>query len=170
MKTIESFDNLLGLPRKILHYHGVDGLAQMVLHELGHHGSFGITKATYLVDNPDFGCMRGVAGYQDDECVLHKPDLWHDPYAFVKDMQDAKFHREVARFSHTNLARNDADEVDEKAIRDVGNMLGMKNPSWALWPMQHGNSGVLLFEHNQAAAAAHHRKVFEQFVPLLSLC
>jgi hypothetical protein len=169
MNTIKSLDNLLGLPRKILHYHGVDGLAQIVLHELGHHDSFGISKAGYLVDNPDFGCMRGIAGYQSDECAYHKPDVWNDPYSFVSDMQQAKFHGDVVKFSHTSLTRNDHDDIDEQSVHAVGHMLGMKNPLWIAWPMQHGNNGVLLFEQN-SQAAAHHRDIFQHFVPLLSLC
>jgi hypothetical protein len=169
MNTIKSLDNLLGLPRKILHNHGVDGLAQIVLHELGHHDSFGINRASYLIDNPDFGCMRGVAGYANDECVYHQSDIWNDPTVFARDMQKAKFHGDVAKFLYTNLKRTARNDIDEKAVNDVGHMLGMHNPLWLTWPMQHGNHGILLFEQ-RAQAPAHHRDIFNHFAPLLSLC
>ena len=65
-------DLLLELPNRILHHEDLEPLAQIILHEVCHKDRLGLKRATYLVDNPDFGCMRGVAGYCKDECKYHK--------------------------------------------------------------------------------------------------
>jgi hypothetical protein len=169
MKTIKNIDHLLGLPRKILHHHDVEGLAQLVLHELGHDESLGLSKAGYLIDNPDFGCMRGVAGYSSDECAYHQHDMWHTPQTFSHDMQEAPFHKRLAQFSYTSLQRLRNDEIDEDDVHALAQALGMSNPSLVVWRMKHGNNGLLLFEHD-AHQAAHHKEIIQNVAPILSLC
>lgn len=168
-RELETLDHLLGLPHKILRYHDVDGLAHMVLHELGHNNSFGFSKAGYLVDNPDFDCLRGIAGYNSDECRLHNSDVWKQPEAFTKDMKDARFNQQVASFLRASLPRKGENEVDEKELKALGTMFGMRNPQFCLWPMKHGNFGVLLFEDN-GMHAARRRNLLHNFSALLSLC
>ena len=48
---------LLDLPNKILSHHDTHGIEQLILYELAHDNSFGFSKASYLIDNPDFNCL-----------------------------------------------------------------------------------------------------------------
>ena len=99
--------HLLGLPHKILSHHEIEALAPIVLHELGHVNPFGLTKACYFIDNPDFDCLRGVAGYNKEECFNHKDDVWEDPHSFALDMKDAPYHKQMLQFADKSLHLND---------------------------------------------------------------
>jgi len=158
------------LPHKILRYHEVDGLAQMILHELGHNKSFGLNKAGYFVDNPDFNCLRGVAGFSCDECSRHKNDLWETPNSFLDDMKEAEFHQKLANFYHNSVShKNKNHDVEEDAVYELGKALGMIKPEFVAWKIKHGNNGLLLFEATDQLAH-HHRDLLHNVVPLLSLC
>ncbi|KKP24775.1 MAG: hypothetical protein SZ59_C0001G0093 [candidate division TM6 bacterium GW2011_GWF2_28_16] len=137
---------LSGLLHKVLNFHEVDGLSQMVLHELGHENSFSFNRATYLIDNPDFNHLLGVAGYSCDECHFHKQDLWQDPYSFLKDMDSAQYHNKVKTFLNDGLKKTDLNLESSKEIHELGNILGLEKPEFLFWKMKHGNNGLLLFE------------------------
>lgn len=167
----ETLIHLLSIPHKIVCHHDVNGLAQIVLHELGHNNSFGLDKAGYLINNPDFDCLRGIAGYSPDECRHHKQDIWQSPHSFADDMKDAQYHQQLASFSHKSLPRNgEEDVIDQDVLTKLASVLGFKNPSCCVWPMKHGNYGLLLFEVNNATRHAHHRDLLHNCAALLSLC
>lgn len=159
--------HLLELPHKILLHHDVNGLTQIVLHELGHNDSFGLSKASYLIDNPDFNCLKGVAGFCKDECRLHKNDLWDNPESFVHDMENAQFHHKISTFFDKSLVHNATSSDD--AIKILGQMLGMNNPLFLTWKMKHGNHGILLFE-GEGSLISRRKSLLQNFVALLSLC
>lgn len=169
VQDAELATHLFGLSHKILSHHDVDGLAPMVLHELGHANGFGFNKAGYLIDNPDFNCLKGVAGYCGDECHHHKADIWSSPHTFVDDMSNAEFHSQVAAFNHHSPARMHSHEVDQAAMEEIGRMLGMCNPSCLTWKMKHGNNGIFLFE-GDGQQLARRKDLLRNVVGLLSLC
>lgn len=159
---------LIDLPHKILAHDDVEGLQQLVLYELAHADNFGLTKASYLIDNPEFDCLRGVAGYHHEEHVDAHANPWDDPRAFLEAAKNAKFHQQVASFMHTSLARHNQAPSDD-VLEQLSNKLGMRGPSFVTWRMRHGNHGILLFE---AESLAHERRreLLHHFVALLSLC
>lgn len=169
VQDLELLTHLFGLPHKILSHHDVDGLAPMVLHELGHSQSLGLSKAGYFVDNPDFNCLKGVAGYCSNECHHHKKNLWESPHAFADDMQDAQFHHRLATFNDHSPARKQDQQLDEEAMKELGRTLGMRNPSFLSWKMKHGNNGIFLFEGDDAHLARR-KDLLRNVVGLLSLC
>ncbi len=161
---------ILQLPHKILSHHDVDDLAQLVLHELGHDAHFGLTKAAYLVDNPEFDCVKGVAGFCKNECGLHRENLWEAPHAFGLDMKDASFHNTMKNFvQDTSVRRREVDIHNPDDLAALGDRLGLKNPSFVTWNMRHGNHGILLFEEGQVICARR-RDLLTHAAALLSLC
>lgn len=142
-------DVVTGLPHKILRYHSLDGLSQMVLHELGHESGFGFDRATYLIDNPDFDHLLGVAGFDRQECSLHKNNIWESPECFCKDMADSAFNANVRRILNSSFARHDINLSQDKDIKALGFELGIKSPQYFSWDMKHGNHGLLIFEKNE---------------------
>lgn len=172
--TLESVDEalierLLELPSKILTHHDVHGLEQIVLHDLSHGNNFGFSKATYLIDNPDFDCLKGVAGFCQDECCHHQEDVWTRPDSFMHDMHHATFHRDMNNFLHHGLRDKEKHVHNEDDVKELGLKLGLKNPSCLIWNMRHGNHGILVFEDGN-----HHleRRAtwLKHFATLLSLC
>jgi hypothetical protein len=161
-------NKIMGLPHRILQNHEVPGLEQMVLHELSHDNCFGLDKATYLVDNPDFDCIKGVAGFCKQECGMHKQDLWQESHAFNNDMKSAEFHNNMMSFLRHGLKRNEhVHDADD--IRELGTKLGLQNPSFLAWPMRHGNHGILIFQADETKLASK-KELLANVMALLSLC
>jgi hypothetical protein len=179
-KTLHGIDShdgtlvvqLLELPHKILAHNDIDGLEQIVLHELGHDHHFGLSKAGYLIDNPEFDCLKGIAGYCKGECHLHKEDLWQEPHLFAGDMQEAPFHQKVSHFLDASISRkNDGSAFTGDSLVALAENLGMHNPGFLTWKMRHGNNGILLFEEGDSLEhTARRRDLLNHFAALLSLC
>lgn len=156
---------LLRLPRDILHHYDVEGLAPLVLHAVGH--ELGLKRASYLIDNPDFDCLKGIAGYCQHECSLHKPDLWNDPHAFFHDMDAAPFHKKMQQFSHNSFKRNKENYLQD--LNALGKDLGIDHPDVMVWNLRNDNHGVLIFEEG-ADQPKKDQQLLESVVALLGLC
>lgn len=161
-------NSLVGLPQRILQLHEVDELSPLVLHELGHDSHFGLNKAVYLVDNPDFDSLRGVAGFCKDECSLHKADVWQDPYSFAHDMSSGQFHQQIKQFNHASITRNH-EQCSQEGLVNLGKTLGLNNPSCCIWDTRHGNHGILLFEGRENMVEKQ-KSLLSQIIALLSFC
>ena len=91
--------NLQQLPRKILLLPGTYNVPEFVLHELCNEKCFNVHKAAYFVDNPDFDCLKGVAGINHEEGVI-KDDIWSDPDRFSEKMKASPFNQKVRSVLH----------------------------------------------------------------------
>ena len=163
------FEKLTEIPSKILLHHEVQDLPQIVLHDLSHNDVFNFDKAVYLVDNPDFDCLKGVAGYSSDECKFHKHDIWEDPDHFHQDMQPAGFNSQLTQFLRSGLKRKDINTHDDEDLTQLGQSLGLKNPAFLTWQMRHGNHGILIFETSEQILGKK-QDLLKHAGPLLSLC
>ena len=166
-------DLLLELPNRILHHEDLEPLAQIILHEVCHKDRLGLKRATYLVDNPDFGCMRGVAGYCKDECKYHKQDLWTDPRSFYKDMEPAEFHNKMRCFEHDSVCIKD-NMSECKELHNLGKEIGIYEPNVYTWDMRNGNRGVFIFEEDDEDKCSNACKknpvMLDKIASLLGLC
>ena len=165
----ELLSRLLGLPNKILSHHENMGLAPLVLHELGHNSAFNFTKASYLVNNPDFDCVRGFAGYCTEDCKHHNEDMWQDADNFSTRMQQAPFHHKISSFFEKGLSHNADGSLKDDELKRLCGTLEIENPLFLTWKMRHGNHGILLFQADNLQGARR-RDLLNHFVPLLSLC
>jgi hypothetical protein len=162
--------SLMGLPHKILQNHEVEDLAPIVLHELGHDCYFDLDKAIYLVDNPDFDCVKGIAGFSRDECKFHNSDLWQNPNSFSIDMKNAIFHTNLKKFLARSIQKKEpGDVLNSDEICDIGLRFGIKNPSFLNWRMKHGNNGILIFEA-RIPQMARKKELLMHAGSLLSFC
>jgi len=163
-------NHVSGLLAKVLQYHDVDGLHDMVLHELCHDKVFGIKKATYLVDNPDFDHLLGVSGFCQKDCCHHKHDLWETPHTFSKDMSKAQFHNDVKKFLKNSLKRKDIDLNSSSDIKELGVGLGIEKPEFFTWNMKHGNHGILIFEKGEKPICDWRISMLSNISALLGFC
>jgi len=162
-------DIITGLPRKILQNHHVDGLSNMVLHELGHEGGFGFEKATYLIDNPDFDRLIGVAGFDKEECHLHAPDMWEDAELFSQSMKAAEFHNKIRSLLNNSFKRRDINLEDAKDVEELGHELGFSDPSYFTWQTKYDNHGLFMYEKNENICLWRHG-ILKNISALLSWC
>jgi hypothetical protein len=157
------------LPHKILNHHFLSELPQLVLHELGHDNCFGLKRAVYLIDNPDFDHLLGVAGYCCDECKHHSEDMWAKPEGFGEDMGEASFHNDMKKFLRTSFKRRDVDLHKSGDIKELGSLMGIEVPKFFLWNMKHGNHGLLIFDEGKEICPWR-KQMLQNASALLSLC
>jgi hypothetical protein len=165
----EIIDIVTKLPHKILKHHEVPGLAHIVLHDLAHESGFGLEKAAYFVDNPDFDHMVGVAGFCKNECHLHKKNVWNEPHNFKQDMEQAEFNTIIRGVFKNSFNKKHIDTHDFHEISDLGQAVGITNPSFFTWNMHHGNHGLLIFEPSKEISVWRH-SLLSNVVALLSMC
>lgn len=159
-------DHLSKLPHKILQFHHLDSLLELILHELSGESGFRLKKAVYLVDNPDFDHLVGAAGFSADDELPGDADMWNSTDSF----QGACFHQEVKKISRQSLKRKNDDFSNlSEDIKEIVDSVGIRNPQVFSWPMKHGNHGILIFEGEEELSAAH-KNLLSNSVALLSLC
>lgn len=131
------------LPRKMLTMQESRNLAEFVLHELCNQQCFDIPRAAYLVDNPDYDCMKGIAGYCQKE-QFDKDDIWSCPLDFSEYMCKSSFNNAVRNFQRHSCHRHD-ESLEETALH-IAEQLGLQHVGCCIVPMPHDNHGVLLYE------------------------
>jgi hypothetical protein len=135
---------LSSLPRKILGLHGRDNVVEFVLHELSRQECFDLEKAAYVIDNPDFDCLKGVAGFQRPEAYNFTSDIWTDPDSFSEHMKKSKYNNDVRCYHRNSGVKNG--EKDEEIVKEIAHDLGFDKPFYYSWDMKHDNHGILLYE------------------------
>lgn len=140
---------LSSLPRKILGLHGRDNVVEFVLHELGRQECFDLEKAAYVIDNPDFDCLKGVAGFKRPEAYSFESDIWKDPENFSAHMKKSDYNNHVRCYHRNSGVKNG--EKDEAIVQEIAHDLGFDKPFYYSWNMKHDNHGILLYEKHDAA-------------------
>lgn len=135
-------EHLSTLPRKMIQVHGRANLNEFLLHELCGQSCFNLLKAAYFVDNPDFNCLRGVAGF-DCKHVFNARDIWQNPEEFSQFMACCSFHNKVKEIMHEG--RSSDDDVN-LFLTQAGALLGFNGCSRCTWQMKHDNNGILMYE------------------------
>jgi len=143
LKKHAILNHLTTLPQKVLSLHGVEHVTEFVLHDLCNESCFNLQKAAYLVDNPDFDCLKGVAGFSARE-AYDKDIIWETPELFMAHMQKAPFNQKVRSIMQTSMVKSR--KSDEETTALIGNYLGLAKPSFCSWPMKHDNQGILIYE------------------------
>ncbi len=140
---------LNGLPQKMLQHHQHDNIAELVMHELCHN-CFDLNKAAYFVDNPDFDCLRGVAGYCKDDMCKVPQDIWQHADDYGVKIQASPFNQRVRGFSRASVRKES--RPDHEIVEDIARELQMGDHGYFSWDMKHDNHGIFVFEKNNLAS------------------
>lgn len=132
------------LPRNMVKMHENENVSEFVLHELCCKDCFNLSKAAYFVDSPAFDCLKGVAGYaQDESCNLQMP-IWDNPSDFSTHMQSSVFNKKVREC--VQYSCKGCDNPDETIMQEIAKKLGMDNFKYCTWNMKHDNHGYLIYQ------------------------
>lgn len=134
---------LHSLPRKIRSMQESRNIAEFVLHELCQKECFDIPRAAYFVDNPDYDCMKGIAGYCKKE-EFSNGDIWSCPIDFTSYMCEAPFNSAVRKFARHSCHRHN--EPLEKTALHIAEELGLHDVGCCVVPMPHDNHGIFVYE------------------------
>lgn len=130
------------LPRKMLSLHGQDNMTEFVLHELSNKDCFNFHRAAFFIDNPDFNCIKGVAGWSKDECAL-SCNIWQNPAEFSRVMSSSPFNQTVRGLTQNSLKNQTSDQL---IAEQIAKNLNMKSFGYCSLGMKHDNHGLLIFE------------------------
>lgn len=175
MKPNESLDRqkallrrLSCLPRKLLHIQGHDNATEFILHELCHQDCFNIDRAAYFIDNPDFDCLKGVAGHCRNYSQTLEGDLWKDPHDFSQHMTRSPFNQQVRSLMQESAFKRKQNEQD--LAHCLAKQLEFHKPSFYAWPMKHDNHGIFIYERAQEGGSSDVDEILPDGVCLLSFC
>lgn len=145
-RHLEIVRKLNRIPRKLVEVHGLDNVTEFVMHELCNEECFGLMKAAFFVDNPDFDTFKGVSGFAHDEIFLLAQDIWSAQDDFTEHMRQSKFNQRVRGMERSSCRRGCVCDVE--VVETLAKELNLKNPEYLCWEMKHENHGMLLFEHD----------------------
>lgn len=135
--------HMSNLPKKMLIHHGKDNITEFVLYELCHEHCFNFNRAAYFIDNQDFNCTKGIAGFSRDEVYSH-PEIWENPSQFSEHMKSSAFNKKVRSINRTSLKK--IADSHEQLAQEIAKDLGFKNFGYCTWPVKHENDGFLVYE------------------------
>lgn len=135
---------LSSLPKQILLFQEQQRLPEFILHEISCEDCLNLNKAAFLVDNPDFDCLKGIAGVSREELFSSGSSIWEDPHKFSVHMDSSEFNNKVR--NHTQVSCKRCETPDNEILSKVAEMLGMKTFNVCTWNMKHDNHGFLLYE------------------------
>ena len=169
-KDFERYEALLAylgaLPGKMISIHEANNLSAIVLHDICNMPCFGVHKAAYFVDNPEFNTCAGIVGFcKDERCDWC--NAWQDPVIFDRAMQTSAFNQQVRALLLESIVRNKLIHAD--VVKRVAPQLGFAHPVWHAWHLKHGNDGLLVYEkddHNDTSFDQH----FINTLALLGFC
>ena len=151
------------LPQQILRLHEIDNATEYVLHSLCDEGFLNLQKAAYFIDNPDFDCLKGIAGFSKEEGSNSCDIVLDDAGCFREHVTQCGYNKKVRTINVPSAKRN-GDSL-EKIMERLAEKLGMSNPACHSWNIKHDNFGLLIFERDESDE----RKLREEFIHGLSI-
>ena len=131
--------------RRMVQNHHMDNLAEFILYDVCSDQGFNIRKAAYLVNNPDFSCLKGVAGHYNSE-IFDQGSTWENPKDFTSHMQQASFNNHVRSYFDASLSMNDRLSLASGDMQQLVDYLEIDDPAYHMWNTKHNNHGVFIFE------------------------
>lgn len=132
------------MSKRIVEHHHRENLAEFLLYDVCSDQGFGIRKAAYLVNNPDFACLKGVAGHYNSEAFGQSG--WENPRNFTSHMQQATYNNHVRSYFKDSLILHDNLNVQSSDIQRLVDYLQIDDPAYHIWNTKHNNHGLFVFE------------------------
>lgn len=155
------------LPRQILSLHELDNATEYVLHSLCDEGCLNLMKAAYFVDNPDFNCLKGIAGFNKEEEIYTCDKVLSDVSHFSDHIDRCAYNQRIRTITVPSARRKG--ESTEHLIARLADLLEMENPSSHSWNIKHDNFGLLIYEHS-SGADKHFHEEFLHGLSILGFC
>lgn len=147
-------------------HHHLENLSEFIVHDVCSPDLFCVSKAAYLVNNPDFTCLKGIAGYHTPQAFT-SGDHWINQKAFTSHMKNSAFNQKVRAVQDRSLVL-DGQGLENKKIYGLAEQLGIHDPMYHTWTMKHDNQGVFIFERPQDFDKGQEHLL--RFLYLLSFC
>lgn len=164
-RNTEVLQALTALPEKILRLHGTENVSEFILYELCHENCFNMPRAAFFVDNPDFNCLKGVAGFNKIEHP-ESLSLWDEPDTFSNIMQNSSFNKKVRSINQCSLSNDDPSK--EGLLSDIAHQLDVRDLGYHRFALKHGNHGLIVYDKHEVSL--HDHQIFERGACILGFC
>ncbi|HSW75840.1 MAG TPA: hypothetical protein VLG50_02255 [Candidatus Saccharimonadales bacterium] len=165
-KEQELLVKLGGFSKNMVQNHHLENLSEFIIHDLCSQDAFNINKAAYLVNNPDFSCLKGVAGYHHPESFKQE-NSWELQKEFTSHMKQSDFNQNVRSINDKSLViHNDGPEQDK--VYELIERLDMHDPLYHTWNMKYDNQGIFIFEKPEDTKIINDHLL--NFLHMLSFC
>lgn len=144
VRDLKILNRLRTIPRHMLTNHERENLSEFVLAQLAHEDCFNLEKAVYLVDNPDFDCFKGVAGFCSDESFVDGENVWNKQQEFTNHSRTTNFNIKVRSIELESQKRKG--KTDKNIVDALASTLELHSPSFYAWPMKYENHGMLIYQ------------------------
>ncbi|HAU30545.1 MAG: hypothetical protein UV79_C0014G0006 [candidate division TM6 bacterium GW2011_GWF2_43_17] len=165
-RQIAVVQRLTRIPRQLLDSYTYQNPAELVLGELCHQECFNVTRAAFFVDNPDFDCVRGIAGYDVQDHTDSHEACWIERDAFGLRMRCSSFNKLVRSLAPQSISRQ---EQREYALSALAEQLDFRVPAVTFFEMPHENKGLIVFERPEEDIAEL-EQLWEDACSLLAFC
>lgn len=160
------FHRLGGVSRNVINNHHLENLSEFVMHDICSDDLLNTSKVAYLINNPEFLCMKGVVGWDNQE-AFKKGMSWENQQDFTSHMSQSAFNQKVRNLNGQHLIVNGS-SLDKSDVFKLADHLEIEDPFYHVWNMKHANQGILLLEKKDQ-----NEEFFEHlpyFVSILSFC
>jgi hypothetical protein len=164
----ELVSELLQLPKHILKHTHTIGLTDLLLGHLASEHYFNLKKAAYLLNNPDFDCVKGMAGIEKCDTNNWK-NPWDNPLEHTAILENSAFNKKIKSFSGHGLFKHSPQEDTPRIIKYAEEHLALENPVFIGWPGKHGNYGIFFCEPLDHEAFLQRLSLLEHTTPLLGM-
>lgn len=137
--------HLGNMSKMVVYNHGKHNLTEFVLHDLCSEKGFNINKAAYLVNNPDFYVLQGVAGYHRPDAYLK--EHWGATEHFTEHMKQSLFNKLVRDHAFKHFDKDSSAERDK--IQEVAEVLKFEKPQYHTWNLKYDNHGLFIYETDE---------------------
>lgn len=155
------------LPQQIISLHEIDNATEFVLHSLCHEGGFNLAKAAYFIDNPDFDCLKGIAGFNGDEEINTCENVLANREYFEQHMNECGFSKKVRNINETSIKK--ADRSLEEEVERLAALLSIDEPSYYTLPIKHNNFGIVIYKQKPTEDFQSHQDLLTGLA-LLGFC
>ena len=163
---IDLLSHLGNSSRNMIQHHQRDNLSEFVLHDLCSPQGFKIRKAAYLVNNPDFACLKGIAGFYHPETF--QGATWQEPKDFTSHMLQSPFNQHVRSFADKSLPAINSKDFTKQQLRELVDYLEIEDAAYHVWQSKHNNQGLFIFERPQDTIVM--QEHLYNFLHMLSFC
>ena len=163
--SFKFLDSLCSLPERVLRLREFENVPEFVVYELCN-GCFDIKRAAFFVDNPDFDCLKGVAGFAKEQSYNAAEEIWDNPHKFSQYMKLAPFNQKVRSFTHPSVKKQS--RSDQEIVKEIAKTMGLDEHSFISWDMKHDNHGI--FVYNTDSINPEHLGYVKKGLAILSFC
>jgi len=141
----ELVSDLLKIPQHILMHSHILGLADLLVGNLSSKRYFNLKKSAYLLNNPEFDCIKGISGVEHQD-LGDWDNHWDNPLDKIEKLSNSLFNQKIKNLNSCSLLKHSEEQNTESLIKFAEDQFGFKQPAFISWQGKHGNHGIFFCE------------------------